>query len=47
LLECHAIKIKISLQHMSRIELGLPITLDFMTADLSRDITKDLKEAEH
>jgi acetolactate decarboxylase len=47
LLECQAIKIKISLQHVSRIELGLPITLDFMTADLSRDITADLKEAEH
>ena len=47
LLECRAIKIKISLQHVSRIELGLPITLDFMTADLSRDITEDLKEAEH
>jgi acetolactate decarboxylase len=47
LLECRAINIKISLQHVSRIELGLPITLDFMTADLSRDITEDLKEAEH
>ncbi len=47
LLECRSIKIKISLQHVSRIELGLPITLDFMTADLSRDITEDLKEAEH
>jgi acetolactate decarboxylase len=47
LLECRAINIKISLQHVSRIELGLPITLDFMAADLSRDITEGLKEAEH
>ena len=40
-------KIKISIQHVARVELSLPITLDFMTTDLSRDITKDLNEAEN
>jgi acetolactate decarboxylase len=47
LLECSSSNIKISIQHVARVELGLPITLDFLTADLSRDITQDLNEAEH
>jgi len=47
LLDCQTKKIKISIQHVARVELSLPITLDFMTTDLSRDITKDLNEAEN
>jgi len=29
-----------------KLDLGLPITLDFLTADLTRDIGKDLDKAE-
>ena len=47
LLDCKTKKIKISIQHISRVELSLPITLDFMTRDLNRDISSDLKEAEN
>lgn len=46
ILDCNARKIKISIQHVSRVELSLPITLDFMTSDLERDVSLDLKEAE-
>ena len=46
LLECHPRRIRISLQHIPRLELGLPLTLDYMTADLSRDIGAELEEAE-
>ena len=47
LLECRPRQIRISLQHIARLELGLPLTLDYLTADLDRDTSADLKEAEH
>ncbi|MDX9766233.1 MAG: acetolactate decarboxylase [Ectothiorhodospiraceae bacterium] len=47
LLECRPRRIRISLQHIPRMELGLPMTLDYLTADLTRDTHKDLQEAEH
>ena len=47
LLECRPRHIRISLQHIARLELGLPLTLDYLTADLDRDTSADLKEAEH
>jgi acetolactate decarboxylase len=47
LLECRPRHIRISLQHIARLELGLPLTLDYLTADLGRDTSADLKEAEH
>lgn len=31
---------------MSRIELALPITLDYTTININRDISSDLNEAE-
>ena len=46
LLECRPRGIRISLQHIPSLELGLPLTLDYMTADLSRDIGADLEEVE-
>lgn len=46
LLECHPRQVRISLQHISSLALGLPLTLDYMTADLSRDIGAELEEAE-
>ena len=47
LLECRPRQIRISLQHIARLELGLPLTLDYLTAYLDRDTSADLKEAEH
>jgi acetolactate decarboxylase len=46
LLECRPRQIRISLQHLARMELGLPMTLDYLTADLTRDTREDLEEAE-
>lgn len=46
LLECHPRRVRISLQHIPSLELGLPLTIDYMTADLSRDIGAELEEAE-
>jgi len=31
---------KIGIQHHAHMDLGLPITLDFMTADFTRDTEK-------
>lgn len=46
LLECRPRQVRISLQHIPSLQLGLPLTLDYMTADLGRDIGADLEEAE-
>ena len=46
LLECHMREGKIGIQHHSHMDLGLPVTLDYMTADFTRDTEKDLKKAE-
>jgi acetolactate decarboxylase len=47
LMECSLKKARIGIQHVPKLEVGLPITLDFLTADLTRDIGKDLDKAEH
>ncbi|WP_026278782.1 MULTISPECIES: acetolactate decarboxylase [unclassified Thioalkalivibrio] len=47
LLEARPRSIRIALQHLPRVDLGLPMTLDYLTADLSRDTSEDLNEAEH
>ena len=47
LIECHMIAATLGIQHIAKLELGLPVTLDFMTADLTRDTSRDLDEAEH
>ena len=46
LLDCRVQCVRISVQHIASLELGLPLTLDYLTADLSRDVRADLAEAE-
>jgi len=46
LIECSLKKGRIGIQHVPKLDVGLPITLDFLTADLTRDIGKDLDKAE-
>ncbi len=43
---CQIKKARIGIQHVPELELGLPVTLDFLTADLARDISQDLDKAE-
>jgi acetolactate decarboxylase len=43
---CALTKVRIGIQHVPVLKMGLPITLDFLTADLTRDTTKDLEKAE-
>jgi acetolactate decarboxylase len=47
LLECRSRHMRIGLQHLPRIEVGLPITLDYLTAQFTRNLGSDLDEAEH
>lgn len=47
LLEARPRRITVSVQLIPHLELGLPLTLDYLTADLERDISDDLQEAEH
>jgi hypothetical protein len=46
LIECSLKNVRIGIQHMPKLEVGLPLTLDFLTAALTRDIGKDLDKAE-
>ncbi len=46
LIDCTLKKARIGIQHVPKLDLGLPITLDFLTANLTRDIGKDLDKAE-
>jgi acetolactate decarboxylase len=46
LIECRMNAATLGVQHIAKLELGLPVTLDFMTADLTRDTSRDLEEAE-
>lgn len=43
---CRAQRVRIGVRHFAGRELGLPPTLDYLTADLSRDTRADLAEAE-
>lgn len=47
LLECGPVNIKAGVQFIRKLELDLPLTLDYLTWDFQRDITKDLKSAEN
>jgi acetolactate decarboxylase len=47
LIECALGKVRIGIQHVPKLDVGLPITLDYLTADLTRDVGKDLDKAEH
>lgn len=46
LLNCEPVNIKISLQIFFSMELTLPKTLDYLTANFTRDAEKDLEKAE-
>lgn len=46
LIECELKNARIGIQHVPKLDVGLPITLDFLTASLKRDIGKDLDKAE-
>jgi acetolactate decarboxylase len=47
LIECVFERVKIGIQHVPKLDVGLPITLDYLTADLTRDVGNDLDKAEH
>ncbi|MBF0334521.1 MAG: acetolactate decarboxylase [Alphaproteobacteria bacterium] len=46
LLDCASTRMTVALQHVPRLRMDLPVTLDFLTADFTRDMKKDLDEAE-
>lgn len=46
LLACKTSKIRIGIQHLPKLEVNLPVSLDYLTAEFTRDLTADLKEAE-
>jgi acetolactate decarboxylase len=46
LLECTPRKLRVGVQFISKLELSLPMTLDYLTADFNRDITSDLNKVE-
>lgn len=46
LLSCDLGSARIGMQHIPLLEVALPVTLDYLTADLSRDTRKDLQKAE-
>jgi acetolactate decarboxylase len=47
LLECRPNKIRVGVQFINRLELSLPLTLDYLTWDFRRDIRHDLNLVEH
>ncbi len=46
LIDCALKEVRIGIQHVPRLEVGLPVTLDYLTVDLTRDTTRDLEKAE-
>jgi acetolactate decarboxylase len=46
LLECIPQKLRVGIQFISRLELSLPMTLDYLTWDFQRDIKADLNKVE-
>ncbi len=46
LMECCLGRARIGIQHVPRLEVDLPFTLDYLTADFNRDTKKDLDKAE-
>jgi acetolactate decarboxylase len=46
LLECSPQKLNAGIQFINKLELSLPVTLDYLTWDFRRDISRDLKKAE-
>lgn len=46
LIDCRLKKVRIGIQHVPRLEVDLPVTLDYLTTELTRDVGKDLEKAE-
>jgi len=46
LLECRPVKVRVGVQFISAVELGLPMSLDYLTWDFQRDVGSDLDKAE-
>jgi len=46
LLECRPSKAEIGVQFIDRLELSLPMTLDYLTQDFNLDVEKNLEKAE-
>ena len=46
LLACQTDRIRIGIQHLPKLEVNLPVSLDYLTAEFTRNLTEDLKEAE-
>lgn len=46
LLGCQTAGVRIAIQHLPRLEVGLPVSLDYLTLDFTRDLGADLEEAE-
>jgi acetolactate decarboxylase len=46
LLECRPRKVRVGVQFISRLELALPLSLDYLTWDFQRDTHQDLQRAE-
>jgi acetolactate decarboxylase len=45
-MQCSLKSVRIGIQHVPRLDVGLPDTLDYLTTDLTRNISKDLDKAE-
>lgn len=46
LLECRPADVRVGVQFLSRLELSLPMTLDYLTLQFQRDVEADLHKAE-
>ena len=46
LLECRPAGVKVGVQFLSRLELSLPMSLDYLTLQFQRDVAADLHKAE-
>jgi len=46
LLQCRAVRARIGLQILRSLRMDLPVTMDYLTADLQRDPRQDLRKAE-
>lgn len=46
LLECQPRNVRVGVQFISRLELALPLSLDYLTWDFRRDVRQDLHRAE-
>lgn len=47
LLACRTAGITVRSQHLPKLEVGLPVSLDYLTAEFSRNLVEDLEEAEN